>query len=130
MTNEEKREFVGKIYDLIQEGNIDELAQNDILERKIMDVLMADSNGWKLYKYRAVNKYSLKNLKNGTLYCACPSSFNDPFDCKVGLDIFSFLQARYEVCFLECITLFNKYFDLQKPSYWWFFKGIASDRRS
>ena len=45
MTNEEKREFVGKIYDLIQEGNIDELAQNDILERKIMDVLMADSNG-------------------------------------------------------------------------------------
>lgn len=112
MTNEEKRAFVGKIYDLIPEGNIDELAQNDILERKIMDVLMADSNGGKLYKYRDVNKYSLKNLKDGTLYCASPSSFNDPFDCKGGLDIFSFLQARYEISFLECITLFNKYFDL------------------
>ena len=112
MTNEEKREFVSKIYDLIPGENADRVEQNDILEGKIIEALMEDSNGGKLYKYRTVNKYSLKNLKSGTLYCARPSSFNDPFDCKVGLDILSFFQARYEVPFLECMTLFSKYFEL------------------
>lgn len=112
ITNEEKREFISKIYDFVPEGNTDATISNKLIQNKIMDMLMEDSNEGKLYKFRSVNKYSLKDLKRGTLYCASPSGFNDPFDCKIGLDIFSFFEARYEICFLKCTGLFNKYIDL------------------
>ena len=56
-----------------------------------------DTNNGKLYKYRAVNEYSLKNLKEGTLYCASPSSFNDPFDCRIGIDLEALLYSRYNI---------------------------------
>lgn len=91
ISNEEKKEFVRTIFDRIPVEASSEEAQ-----REIMKILMADTYNGKLYKYRAVNDYAIQNLKNGTLFCAVPSSFNDPFDCKIGLDIPSFVVAQYE----------------------------------
>ena len=34
----------------------------------------------KLYKYKPVNKYSLKNLAENTIWLNTPDEFNDPFD--------------------------------------------------
>jgi len=36
-----------------------------------------------LYKYEAISKQSLENLKNQVIYFASPSKFNDPFDCAI-----------------------------------------------
>ncbi|NHI00822.1 DUF2971 domain-containing protein [Oceanimonas sp. MB9] len=36
----------------------------------------------KLYKYRSVNEYSLKNLEEGSIWLSDPKSFNDPYDCS------------------------------------------------
>ena len=36
-----------------------------------------------LYKYEAISKQSLENLKNQIIYFASPSKFNDPFDCAI-----------------------------------------------
>lgn len=77
---EEKELFVESIFERVDE---------DVYKKRTIDLLLRDTNGGKLYKYRAVNKYSLDNLKNGTLFCAIPSSLNDPFDCKMGLGIWS-----------------------------------------
>lgn len=52
--------------------------------------------GGKVYKYRYFDKkrYSIASLKTGTLHCSPPSAFNDPYDCKIGLDIQSLLIAK------------------------------------
>ena len=34
-------------------------------------------------------------LEEQTLYCSKPSSFNDPFDCKIGVDFHSLVEAKY-----------------------------------
>ena len=60
------------------------------------DMLMKDSHGGKLFKYRAINDYSLDCLRNGRLYCAAPDSFNDPFDCKLGITFQSLYKAKYD----------------------------------
>jgi hypothetical protein len=43
-----------------------------------------------LYKYRSINEYSLKNLKDDSIWLSDPKNFNDPYDCsfhhKVDLD--------------------------------------------
>lgn len=39
-----------------------------------------------LYKYRAVDKRSLQNLEEGTVWLADPESFNDPYDCATFTD--------------------------------------------
>lgn len=36
-----------------------------------------------LYKYRTIDKYTIKTLKNNELYFSFPSEFNDPFDVKI-----------------------------------------------
>ncbi|AIL70781.1 DUF2971 domain-containing protein [Vibrio vulnificus] len=35
-----------------------------------------------LYKYRAINKYSLKNLEEDSIWLSDPRNFNDPYDCS------------------------------------------------
>lgn len=35
-----------------------------------------------LYRYRAINKFSLEDLRDNVFYFASPAEFNDPFDCK------------------------------------------------
>lgn len=63
----------------------------------IKNLLYSDTNNCKLYKYRAVNSYSIECLKNGTLYCARPEEFNDPFDCKIGVSFMAMYEAKYSV---------------------------------
>ena len=54
-----------------------------------------------IYKYRDINKYTLKTLSNNELYFALPKQFNDPFDCKVNY----FVDGTKE----EIIQYFSKY---------------------
>lgn len=35
-----------------------------------------------LYKYRAINDYSLKNLEEDSIWLSEPRNFNDPYDCS------------------------------------------------
>lgn len=67
------------------------------LQEQLHQLLLNDTNGGKLYKYRAfdTNGYSLKNLENRTLHCSLPETFNDPFDSKIGLDIESLLENAF-----------------------------------
>ena len=75
---EEKRQLIEKIA----------CQKEDTLESKLelKQLLLKDTNGGKLYKYRSFDKdgYSLKNLEEGTLHCSLVETFNDPFDSKLG----------------------------------------------
>ncbi len=57
--------------------------------------LKKKTHGGKLYKYRQFDKdnYALDSLKKQYLYCAAPGSFNDPFDCRMGMNITSLMDA-------------------------------------
>lgn len=59
------------------------------------EIFMQDTTEGKLYKYRAVNKYSLSNLENGTMYCSSPKEFNDPFDCKLAIRMEPLFKIMY-----------------------------------
>lgn len=85
-----KSEFVESIFDRIPNN-----ANNDLAEKVIIGFLLDTVQSGKLYKYRSVNERSLSNLKEGTLFCATPSSFNDPFDCQIGLDIKSYFSDLF-----------------------------------
>lgn len=69
---EEKRQLIEKIA----------CQKEDTLESKLelKQLLLKDTNGGKLYKYRSFDKdgYSLKNLEEGTLHCSLVEAFNDP----------------------------------------------------
>ncbi|MDD6179689.1 MAG: hypothetical protein PUB44_07575 [Clostridium sp.] len=60
------------------------------------EIFMQDTTEGKLYKYRAVNKFSLSNLENGTMYCSSPKEFNDPFDCKLAMRMTSLGQTMWK----------------------------------
>ena len=59
------------------------------------EIFMQATTEGKLYKYRAVNKFSLSNLENGTMYCSSPKEFNDPFDCKLAIRIEPLFKIMY-----------------------------------
>lgn len=91
ISHDEKRACIEQLNKLIQpedEERVIELIKN---------LLYSDTNNCKLYKYRAVNSYSIECLKNGTLYCARPDEFNDPFDCKIGVSFRAMYEAKYSV---------------------------------
>ncbi len=70
-------------------------SNKSLLQQELYDFFMKCTGG-KVYKYRCFDKkkYAISNVKTGTLYCSSPSVFNDPFDCKIGLDIQSLLVAQ------------------------------------
>jgi Protein of unknown function (DUF2971) len=39
-----------------------------------------------LFKYRAINKNSIKNFEENTIWLSNPSTFNDPYDCALTVD--------------------------------------------
>lgn len=41
---------------------------------------------YRFFKYRSVNRFTLRSLKTSTLYGAPPEKLNDPFDCQIDLD--------------------------------------------
>lgn len=59
------------------------------------DLLMSDTNNGRLYKFRAVNKKNLRCLADGSMYCALPDCFNDPFDCKIGYTFQGLYEAKF-----------------------------------
>lgn len=71
---------------------------------------MKVTNG-KAYKYRSFDAegHSLDNLKNGTLYCSPPSAFNDPFECKLGLDIQTMMAAKSGIEIDDIGTIFEHF---------------------
>lgn len=85
----EKRELIEAIVDcIIYKKDIGELHQ------RIHETLLRDTVNGKLYKYRSFDRkgYSIKSIKNGTLYCANPTTFNDPFDCKIGITLLDYFE--------------------------------------
>ena len=49
-----------------------------------------------LYKYRPFNEYSLQTLINEVAWFPKPSSFNDPFDCGINIDVNRFEESIRE----------------------------------
>lgn len=96
---EEKRNFMESLFKLADSSiDVSEIQQ------RIYALLMKDTKNGKLYKYRCFDdkEYSLSNLKDGTLHCSNPISFNDPFDCKIGVTFQSLYLTQYGME-LDCI---------------------------
>ena len=92
-SNEEKQNFLVNIIRKIETStNVSDL------QRELFNFLIEDTGG-KVYKYRSCDRkgFSFSNLMTGTLYCSRPSSFNDPFDCKIGIDVQSLVNDRLEL---------------------------------
>ncbi len=102
---QEKREILNQLIDLSNQKD------NANFQKKLIELLLKDTNNGKLYKYRYFDNdgYSLDNLTAGTLHCASPLSFNDPFDCKIGITLSSIIQAKYETEFDIMMEIYNKF---------------------
>ncbi len=46
-----------------------------------------DDEPFVLYKFRPINRYLIESLVNGSLYFAKPETLNDPFDCRINLEV-------------------------------------------
>lgn len=55
-------------------------------------LLIEDCEG-RLYKYMPIKEYTIPSLESRTLHISSPAVFNDPFDCKIGIDIQSLIEA-------------------------------------
>ena len=102
---EEKRQLIEKIA----------CQKEDTLESKLelKQLLLKDTNGGKLYKYRSFDKdgYSLKNLEEGTLHCSLVEAFNDPFDSKFGYSfeaLYKEMSRDYEKEISEKMYIFEQ----------------------
>ncbi len=109
--NERKTAFIESIFEQIPVDS-----NNYQAMKVIRTFLLQNTNQGKLYKFRAVNEHSLSDLINGTLYCATPSSFNDPFDCQVGIDFQSYFSARYEEALRPIDLYLNKFIQVYEGS--------------
>lgn len=105
----EKRAFLINLLDLSTK------AENSAEVQKLLQsFLVQDAGSGKLYKYRAFDEkgYSLDCLLNNTLYCAEPSSFNDPFDCKIGITFSSIFEAAFRKEFQVVETILTKFVEV------------------
>lgn len=112
VSNQEKTEFLHSLIEKMQR-NEDE----DIIKSDIQRILLADTDGGKLYKYRTFDNFSLVNLKNQTLHGSRPSVFNDPFDSRLGVDVHSLVDAKINLEFdfiEEAFTEFMEIYDGRK----------------
>lgn len=93
VSSREKRDLIKALIEQPDSAN-----QINTIQMQLHSLLLRDTNNGKLYKYRRFdpNGYSLDDLKNGTLYCSKPNSFNDPFDCKIGITFESLYRAKFE----------------------------------
>lgn len=48
-----------------------------------------------LYKFRKIDKYSLQNLINDTIWLETPSNYNDPYDCMINVNNTADFRDRY-----------------------------------
>ena len=85
MNNPENKNHMDFLDEIIALG-FDTEKKSEFLQM-LSDYLLKHTQDGRLYKYRAFdsNGYALNSLITGTLYCARPDSFNDPFDCRLGI---------------------------------------------
>ena len=105
-SNAKKKQFIKKLLQYSFDKSMSEE-----LEIELRSLLKQDAPEFKLYKYRSFDAegYSLSNLQTQTLRCSRRSTFNDPFDCRVGLDFDSFVAAYIDVDTERIATLFQKF---------------------
>ncbi|MCQ2496878.1 MAG: DUF2971 domain-containing protein [Lachnospiraceae bacterium] len=86
------------VIDKKREKFIDGFLLGDISNgnRELHKFFLKECPSGKLYKYRAINKYSIADIENNTMYCSDPRNFNDPFDCKVGIEILDLFKNKFE----------------------------------
>ncbi len=104
ISSEEKRKLLNDII-----GGSNNPTKRDEIQQKLYNLMMQDTNGGKLYKYRSFdeNDYSIRNFEEGTLHCSSPEGFNDPFDFKIGID----LQSLYTFKYSREIEIIGEAFD-------------------
>ena len=92
ISSEEKKAFLEEIIPLAAYPS-----KKDEIQQKQYDFLLKNTNGGKLYKYRTLDShgYALNSLINGTLHCSRADTFNDPFDCKIGVTFQSIYKAKW-----------------------------------
>lgn len=100
ISNEDKTKLLKSIVTRMQNG---ENGANILSE--LNSLLLKDTNKGKLYRYRAFNENNLNSVEEQTFYGSQPSSFNDPFDSKIGLDLQSMFMANSN---LELDKVFDK----------------------
>lgn len=103
--SEEKKQLISKLMELHTLPGMEAETQN-----LLHSMLMRDTQNGKLYKYRSVSDHSLDCLRSGMMYCAVPDSFNDPFDCRIGITFQSLYQAQYETEFDRLAVILEKFF--------------------
>ena len=110
ISSEEKRAFLEAVLQLAAVQ-----VKGDEAQDKLYDFVLKNTNDGKLYKYRKLDKegHSLENLLTGTLYCAEPLMFNDPFDFKIGTTISSVFDAKYETEIDDVEFLLERYIEYQ-----------------
>ncbi|MBD5470933.1 MAG: DUF2971 domain-containing protein [Lachnospiraceae bacterium] len=107
VSDQEKIKFLQEII-----GQMGQQENEQLIRKAIHKLLMADTVRGKLYKYRAFNEYSLDNLKTQTLHGSKPSAFNDPFDSKIGVDIYSLVESRYNIEFNVIEKIFYEFIEV------------------
>lgn len=90
MTNQEKGERLNKILEKLGRNPNDETCNADI-----HNLLLEDCGG-KLYKYMSFRDYTISSIQNNTLHFSSPAAFNDPFDCKIGFNIFDLAEESFK----------------------------------
>ena len=90
VSSKEKKRFLDEIIPIAVDPN-----QKAKYKKQLLDYIALCTNDGKLYKYRRFDSkgFALKNLREGTLHCARPDEFNDPFDCRLGITYTSVADA-------------------------------------
>lgn len=89
VSNQEKRERLSEILKKLNEAQDNEACSLSL------HALLLDDCGGKLYKYMPIKDYTIPTITNNTLHFSSPVIFNDPFDCKVGVDYSSLVETLY-----------------------------------
>lgn len=107
VTNQEKEEKLNKILEkLSTTRNSDECSVD-------LHKLLIDDCGGKLYKYTSIKDYTISAIVNNTLHFSSPSVFNDPFDCKIGIDYSALVEALYQDEFKKIESYFSDFLTLR-----------------
>lgn len=89
VSNQEKGEKLNEIIEkLSATQNNEEYSMN-------LHKLLIDDCGGKLYKYMPIRDYTTPTIIKNTLHFSSSSVFNDPFDCKVGIDYHTLMETMY-----------------------------------
>lgn len=87
-----------KLKTILQKLSINQKSDDATLA---LQKLLMDDCGGKLYKYMPIKEYTIPSLESNTLHISFPATFNDPFDCKIGIDIQSIVDAIFSEEMLE-----------------------------